>query len=281
LARNLKGRIRSGKVDYEKYRKAYENTFSAEGLGGRDVILSSEYLFDLSARNVRALREHLDRAGVTKYLVVAFVRHPASYYLSYVQQQLKASHQVPDPRRFRYRLRSVLSAWSEVFGNLVVRDFDELLESGGDVVATFSDIVEQSEWGRLDLQPVRANPGLCAEAMVLLQRYRQAFHADSHNVFEPDSDRLLSVIAGLPRRGTRPRLRDDVRQLLSARHEDDIVYLQRHFGLFGNYQADSGSHSRIDWEAEKPVKVERLLHGLSEASVQDFSLAVLRQLLVE
>jgi hypothetical protein len=72
-----------------------------------------------------------------------------------------------------------------------------------------------------------------------------------------------------------------VRQLLSARHEDDIVYLQRHFGLFGNYQADPGSRSRIDWEAEKPVKVERLLHGLSEGSVQDFSLSVLRQLLVE
>lgn len=281
LGRNLKSRIRSGQIDYDKYRKAYEKAFSVETVGGQDLILSSEYLFDFSPEKVRALRELLDRAGVTEYLVVAFVRHPASYYLSFVQQQLKASHLIPDPRRFRYRLKSALSVWSEVFGNVMVRDFDELARQGGDAVEAFAALVEEAGWGNLDLEPTRLNSGLCAEAMVLMQRYRRRFHSDADNLFKPDSDRLLAVVSELGARGSKPRLNDDVEVLVSNRHEDDIVYLQRHFGLFGNYQADSGSRSRIDWEAEKPVKVERLLDGLCEASVQDFSLSVLRELLVE
>lgn len=281
LARNLKGRIRSGQVDYDKYRKAYEKAFSAEGVEGRDLILSSEYLFDLSAEHVRALKERLDRSGVTEYLVVAFVRHPASYYLSYVQQQLKASHLIPDPRRFRYRLKSVLSVWADVFDNVRVQDYDDLSEQGEDAVEAFSRLVGAAGWGSLDLEATRANPGLCAEAMVLLQRYRRRFHSDADNVFKPDSDRLLDILSELRSRGSTPRLRDEVKALLSHRHEDDIVYLQKQFGLFGEHDANSRSRSQIDWKAERPVKVECLLDDLSEESVQDFSLAVLRDLLVE
>lgn len=281
LARNLKSRIRSGQINYEKYRKAYEKTFSAEGVGGRDLLLSSEYLFDLSAENVRALKELLDRSGVTEYLVVAFVRHPASYYLSYMQQHLKASHLIPDPRRFRYGLKSVLLVWREVFGNVAVRDFDVLCDEGGDAVEAFSGVVEEAGWGNLELEATRVNSGLCGEAMALLQKYRQRFHSDAENIFKPDSDRLLKVISELGSQGTKPRLTDEVKALISNRHEDDIVYLQQQFGLFAKHDAGSGPRSRIDWEAEQPVKVERLLHGLSEESVQEFSLAVLRDLLVE
>lgn len=281
LARNLKSQIRSGQVEYEKYRKAYEKALSPDGIGGKDLILSSEYLFDLSAENVRALRDLLDRSGVTEYMVIAFVRHPASYYLSYVQQRLKASHLIPHPRRFRYRLKSALSVWGEVFGNVVVRDFDELADRGGDAVEAFSEIVGSAGWGSLELEATRVNSGLCAEAMVLMQRYRQRFYPGAGNVFKPDSDRLLEVVSELGGVGSRPRLKEDVKALVSKRHESDVAYLKQEFGVLGKEDAGTCASSRIDWKSEQPVQVDSLLQGLSDDAVRDFNLLVMRQLLTD
>lgn len=281
VARNLKSRVRSGEIDYGKYRKAYERAFSDGGLQGRDLILSSEYLFDLSAKNILALKELTDRLGVTDYLVVAFVRHPASYYLSYVQQRLKASHVIPNPNRFRYPIKSVVSAWRRVFKNVVVRDFDELAERNEDVVESFAGIIKRAGWGDVTLGSWRANPGLCAEAMVLMQRYRQRFHSECDNVFQPDSDGLLRVVTELSAAGSRPRLRDDVEAAISSRHENDIVYLQKEFGLFGKHGLNDGSASRIDWKSERLVPVERILKGLNGEAVQNFSLSAMRKLLAD
>jgi len=280
-ARNLKSRIRAGKIDYDRYRKAYDAEFSPPRLAGKNLILSSEYLFDLPSEQVRALKQRLDDSGVRDYLVVAYVRHPASYYLSYVQQRLKASHVIPDPCSFRYPLKKVLDAWAGVFGQLIVREYDQLMSRGGDAVRDFGETIANAGFGHLILQARTANPSLGAEAMLLMQEYRRLFHADEDNVFLPDSDRFLQQLEKIHVKATVPRLNRRVWQLISSKHQSDIEYLTKHYGLFADQEDEVVDASESASDFVRPLKVTDVVDGLEEDRVQEFALNVIRKLLRE
>lgn len=85
----------------------------------------------------RALADDLKAAGVTDVRVVVYVRDPTSYYLSYVQQELKASHRFTAPLDFEYPFLRVITVWRDRYPDLVVRAFDRDQMVAGNVVHDF------------------------------------------------------------------------------------------------------------------------------------------------
>jgi len=83
--------------------KLEEATFGYENL-----ILSSEYLGRFSPGGIASLKKFLFKAGFNTIKILVYVREPSSYYLSFIQQQLKASCEFTHPDQFRYPFKSMI-----------------------------------------------------------------------------------------------------------------------------------------------------------------------------
>lgn len=213
-----------------------QELFDALATGG-DAIVSAEYLAGFEVEQAEAFRQDLAAAGVNEIRVVLYVREPASYYLSYVQQRLKASHQFSPPRRFAYQFSKALKTWRTIDPDLVVRPFvrDQLHEQN--VVA---DLLREAArfFGHAvatdDFEYLGANESISAEGMVLLQRYRSRYYSDRPDVPEPDSSELLRFVEKSKSEiddQTRPRLRPEIAWEVTRRHERELAELADVFGV--------------------------------------------------
>lgn len=213
--------------DTSKFREALFDAIRES----RKTILSAEYLGRFGSEELHALRTDLTRLGVDEVLVVAYVRDPASAYLSVVQQKLKAASTFMAPAAYRYPFRQVLQVWNKEFSDLVVRPFVRDLMVGGDVVRDFDDVAS-SFFGMddgLNLPAVARNQSVSAEGMIILQRYRQLFHSTAEDQFKWDSGQLVRILQESVDsiRQTRPALLALAEQVVMSNHKDDLEWLWR------------------------------------------------------
>lgn len=234
-------------LPYERRRpqeRFAENARRAEMLGGfrRDIlkaldgndraILSTEDFSWLTADEIAQFRKDLGNLGFGNFRVVLYVRDPADYYLSWIQQLLKVSDRVVNPISFRCPFLSVAEAWEQVFPGCVdVRLFAE--GSNFDVVQDFSSVTEDFLGVAVPSMPKRANTTVSAEGMTVLQRYREVFWSDRDGVGTPDSLRLVEFLARsktlVPQ--IRPELRPEIAAWVRANHHDDLGVLAERYGV--------------------------------------------------
>lgn len=197
------------------------------------VILSSETLFRRLRRKDRAaLREALAPYGPVT--MAAYLRRPSAYYLSALQQHLKASHKVAAPRALP--ILRVLDAYRRAFGPEAVRpriyDRAQLVE--GDITADFLAVhLSGSGLAAGDLaQGRRSNETLSAEAMDVLRGFREAFHGAWDNVPSEDTRTLLRTLARIDAAlgAPRPRLRPEIAESIDYARPDPLT-LRDDWGL--------------------------------------------------
>ena len=197
------------------------------------VILSSESLFRrLRRKDGAALGEALAPYGPVT--VAAYLRRPSAYYLSALQQLLKASHKVAAPRALP--ILRVLDAYRRAFGPEAVRpriyDRAQLIE--GDITADFlAAHLPGSGLAAGDLaQGRRSNETLSAEAMDVLRGFREAFHGARDNVPSADTRSLLRTLARIDAAlgAPRPRLRPEIAASIDYARPDPLT-LRDDWGL--------------------------------------------------
>ncbi len=210
LSRGLRSKFGDSRGEFIRYKDRFEEKFREQCLG--DLVISSEMLFDFSPEEVKRFRDYISDKGYDDVIIVAYIREPVSYYTSFVQQKLKASHTIPSPYRFSVGYKSKLKNWEGSFGKscLVVRPFDGGQMAGGNVVEDFSGLVSSFLGCSLDFSLQKnANESVSLEGMVILQDFRRAFFSNENDRFKVKSNRILEYIqkieTGFP--GTKPKLK--------------------------------------------------------------------------
>jgi len=235
------------------------------------LILSTESLFrPMVGQAGLRFRQILDDIEAEPH-VVAYLRRPSAHYLSGVQQHLKASLNVREPRQGKYK--ESLQSYLEVFGQerLSLHLFERTKLVNGDIVADFA-TRHLAEWGIApsDLSPPkRSNETLCAEAMDLLRLYRMGFHAERHNLRTRDTAGLLESLqdASAALGVGRPQLQEGIADLVDY-STTEMLWVRDQFGL----TLDDYDYARIergdllevperDWRLADIVQIDRDLQA--------------------
>ena len=233
FSRALKSRLNAKGIKPNKYQKAFKNKFLKEYDDSKNLILSSEYLFNLNSDEIQKLYVFLnEELKIDEVQVVCYLRSPADYYLSFVQQQIKASSKYPVPSSFRYNMLESIKCWEDVFPNIVVRQFSKDQLVNNDVVLDFSNIINNFFDVTVNLEPMKFNESLSALSMVTLQHYRRTIYGSEDGVFNKSSAKLLNMLLDLSAEEAKPRLKSSVNVTIQNNHKNQIVYFRNQYGLF-------------------------------------------------
>lgn len=184
------------------------------------VILSGENFLRLPPGQVLKLMEMMcDR--IDGFDVIAYVREPASMYLSWLQQELKGNHRVRQPERYSHPVDLYVSNWVTTIGreNVFVRPFDKTVLYGGSVVHDFTVLLRRITQEQIELDEYSENASLSSEQMVVLQRYRARYLAASAGKRISWSDRLIRLFHDLnavQQIGNKPELKAHWTNLIRA-----------------------------------------------------------------
>lgn len=196
------------------------------------LVLSSEALFRaFSATEAAPLRALLGRFGPGRITVVAYVRRPSAFYLSFQQQNLKAAATISPPAPVPYRRE--IESWEAVADDVVALPYEAEQLRDGDVVRDF---VARFLPEALDLFPAgtsrRANVSMSAEGMDLLQLYRRHALAGRDGEFTGDAHRVQLALAEAEQAlaGPAPRLLPHVADGID-RLSEDVLWLRDRFGV--------------------------------------------------
>lgn len=207
------------------------------------ALLSCEYLWRLPAAAVQQLRADFEALGVSRFLVLAYVREPASLYGSALQQWARLSTDLQrfDPHSWRYELRRRLETWSAVFpGSLVVRPYHRPQLHQGCVVADLQQQLEQQLAelpGRPALHSVPAvNRSASSEELLAMQELmgRQPGSTAQAGASRARAltrlwDSLEQQLAQTP--GSPIQVRAAVQALIRSRHQSDLDWLAAEHGV--------------------------------------------------
>lgn len=239
------------------------------------MILSSETLFRrIGHKDRAALKEALAPYGPVT--VAAYLRRPSAYYLSALQQHLKASQKVTAPRALP--ILRVLDAYRRAFGADAIRPriYDRAQLAEGDITADFlAAHLPGSGVTAGDLAPEkRSNETLSAESMDLLRGFRAAFHGAKDNVPSDDTRTLLRTLARIDAalEAPRPRLRPEIAASIDYARPDPLTLRDAHGLVFPGIdydQLERGFHDRgipallrdrlRPWRLEEVVSIDREL----------------------
>lgn len=243
---------------FQRMREQFRRFLFDELRSASGAIISAEVLGGFTPALVEQLRHDLESLGFNEFHIVMYVRDPADFFLSRTQQHLKTALGptfVEDPVSFRYEFRQAAQAWEQVFpGDLIVRQFPRLPDH--DVIDDFADLLKQHLDVTLPRLPVRMNTTLSAEAMQILQEYRQTFWPESGGFLTPDAARLVRFLAesakDLPQ--TRPVLKKEVAEQIRANHSADADVILARYGV----DLGLGQLTPI------PVSASRTMHRVDE-----------------
>lgn len=199
--------------------------------GADTIILSSEMMFrNLGPKKITQLREILAELA-EEVQIVAYVRSPASFYLSRVQQGIKATSRIFPFTPVSYRAE--LKSYASLGADLTVAVYDRASLRGGDITLDFLSRVAPDAVIAVEGQAIReANTSMSAEGMDIVQRYRAANHASADGRFTPDTGEVLKAIAKIEAKEggfTKPSALDHVRDYLE-RASVDLLWLRDRFG---------------------------------------------------
>ncbi|MCW8827554.1 MAG: hypothetical protein OQK94_00705 [Gammaproteobacteria bacterium] len=201
------------------------------------VLLSSEFLCRLSSEEIFRLIDALGFSPADVY-AICYVRQPSRFYLSAIQQKLKASVTIPNPFDKKYDFHGMLQSWISIIGkeNVVVRAFDREQLHREDVVSDLLQILNKEF--SIDLsqhKPARTekNTSLSAEACILMQELRRELLNLEDDVYTDDSRRLVRIIKSKSAwmRLTRMKFRREIVSQIDRLHKSDLEWLKQGYGI--------------------------------------------------
>ena len=250
LPRYVRHSLKPWKGDYQGLFDRWIDGIRAEvaTLGAETLVLSGENLFAVTeAAPAAALRRILAGLGAERIEVVVYVRRPSDWYLSSVQQVLRASHQIRTARPVGYRAPIDCFA-AHVADQIKVFAYDRARFPGGDILGHFLQAGLGIETPPASGEGERQfNATISAEAMALLQEYRSINHREADGTFTRDTARFRQALmqADAETGGERrPALHPDLAQRLDQ-GSPDLLWLRDAHGV----GFDGIDYDRIQTEA--------------------------------
>jgi hypothetical protein len=200
-------------------------------------ILSGEYFFNPMDDQATARFERYLTPLFDDVTVIAYVRDPASYFLSILQQRLKGSYLIAPIRPPDY---SAVDLYSEIYETQVI-PFETEKMINGDSTQDFLNRI-----GIDFLMPAPPqNRSLSAEGMQLMKEHRQEHYPNLNNKKMRDSQPFLKAIRRAEALGsyTKPELNEALASWL-RRPSARLANLKSKFGI--DFMNDSGGHSEVD-----------------------------------
>lgn len=198
------------------------------------VVLTYESLLYIGDDQVARLREILG-AVFDEIDVVAYIRHPASHWLSRTQQGVKTVYDVTPPGEYHNRVSVYLGRYLRHFdGRVSARAFDPAILRDGCIVQDFlaHHLPETASLTR-PVVVTNVNESISAEAMCVLQDFHRFGWPDAVPLWAPESGELLDMLqvvaTELPQ--TTPALRPEIASVLVANHREELDWLAAHFGM--------------------------------------------------
>ena len=197
------------------------------------VILSGEAFFRKFTPNEVIKLKALVSPWASHIEMVFYVRRPSEYYLSSLQQRLKASHVVRSVKPNFYR--RTIEQYDKIANKIHVIPFVRSRLHDGDIGADFA-------WRLVPdcLAEFRAaakgtvNETLSAEAMSILQSYRLQNHKDRRDIQTVDTEVLIRLLGNIERdfgMFTRPKLKTGIADEIDSFFLDDLTWLESSFGV--------------------------------------------------
>jgi hypothetical protein len=220
---------------YDRMRDQYRKVLFNKLRNAHNAIISGESFCNLfSPLLVARMREDLEAVGFQDFRIVLYVRDPADFYLSGVQQDLKMAKIPPfvfDPDSFKYDFLNMAQNWEEVFpGKLIIRKFPP--EKHGDMVEDFRNVIEEYLGVTVPWAALKMNSSLSSESMQIIQDYREKFPTDN-SMLTADTSLLISFLQSSEHdfSQTKPVLRQDFSSLIRANHKADANLLYSRYGV--------------------------------------------------
>lgn len=213
----------------------------ARASGAHTLILSGEMLFrKLGPKKIAALRKELS-AFADEFTVIAYARSPAQFYMSQVQQVLKAAHKIANPVPQVYR--APLEAWEGLTDDIRVVAYAREQLHGADITRDFLHRISPDLDTVLRDRHIRdSNQSISAEGMDILHKYRLYAHEQKEGVFTPDTRKLLKLIGDAEGRiggFTKPVAHASLREYLTRSSVDLLWLRDRHGVRFEGIDYDS------------------------------------------
>lgn len=174
----------------------------------RCLVLSSESRFGVMLDESRvAFRKLLISFGSDDIDIVAYIRSPASWFLSALNQKTLHAWRIRQPRVLN--VRRPVEQFVEDFGpdHVKLRPFSRDALIGGDIVTDFCGTSLRDYDIPLDALAgdSTANQSLPTEAMDIVSRYRHHFMHDDDDKFLPEGKKLLDTIRKAASRFSMPK----------------------------------------------------------------------------
>lgn len=235
VSRSVKSKC--SKDNYKKFKDNFRKRFISNIDCNKNLVLSSEYLFDFSEGEVKELKDFLNKMGFSEFKIIVYLRSPSSFYLSFIQQRLKASYKIPSPFDFRVEYMDKISIWQSCFGSeaISVNEFSPHKMLKGNVVEDFFDKLKlyfeiDFDFDFFDFDS--KNESLSAENMCLMKEYRYLYFKDEDNLFRSSSTVFQKALS-LPKEiGTKPILKSYFKKIILSNNFEDIRKLSETFNVF-------------------------------------------------
>lgn len=245
LVRGLPPRIRKG--EEKRFLDAYRQDLMSEIRRGHHVIISGEHLFRLRADEISMLKRDLADAGVDDVLIFAVLRSPASFYLSFVQQEVKGSSRFPAPADFFVDYASRVAGWQRHFPCTFL-EFSALSASEEGIVGKFAQ--EMGRFMGVDLSFFRhnipfVNDSLSPEEMQIVQDFRFRWYSKQDGKLNRPTTRLIKALCKARDKGWRkPILRPEACALIAERHKGEVASLSALTGITFEIPSTHHEHPR-------------------------------------
>lgn len=220
----------------------------------KTLLLSSEQFFGLIDENTIKRFDQLTSEVAETKIAIAYLRAPADYFLSAIQQNLKKIRPMKkiSGTRLRDRLEPLFAGWT---GNIRLQAFDRKEMFDGDIVTDFlsKNLPDLDQSGLT--RPVHdANTSLSAEAMSLLHDCRQG---RLNQDISPQA--MIDQIMKFDQRianPTKPKLLPDIAEAVLNWSAPDLFWLRdnRDF-VFPNVDYDT---VEITQKVRDPTNFERI-----------------------
>jgi hypothetical protein len=197
-------------------------------------VLSAEGFYrKFSAAEAERLKALLRPLAETIEAVI-YVRRPSEYYLSSVQQNLKASHDIKSIRPLRYRA-AIEPYLVTVADKTHVVPFARDALYRQDIAADFARRFLPECLPEIQAAAIGSvNETVSAEAMSVLQSYRLHNHSDRDDIRTTDTGALLELLRKAEREAgifTRPKMKAEVAEAIDAMSRDEVIWLEETFGV--------------------------------------------------
>lgn len=212
------------KDEVEDLRKYYCDRIekSIIEMNPKSLVSSGEDISLMDYGAVERMRQYFERF-FDSINIVGYVRPPASYMSSALQQRLSGGQSIAFETLYpNYRKR--FEKFDLAFGsrNVILKKFDKSTLVGGDVVTDFATIIGlEADNFSIDT----ANKGRSLETAALLFSHRKFVKLDVNYKGAPvDNARLLDAISGIGKR--KVQLHNDILEPIILKNNEDILWME-------------------------------------------------------